>query len=267
MNYLIEDLTPNPSGLYNTGSICYFNSLLQVLASCTSIQNITFYDKNETEFIFHKFINQVKQNKVDPFISNELIQALHKDLPTFGNGQESASEAFVLLINVIDNRELTELFIYRCRCTHKCLTCNYISNEVKDYSIQFDLFHVEELTMESILLYESIIDDYKCESCKNIGKIKRICRLTMLPEIVVVVFNIYYNKKIHSFPEYLNFPKSKLQYKLVGQIQHYGSLQGGHYTALALRKNKVYLFNDNNYEITNFKPTPETYIIFYHLIL
>ena len=261
----LSNIDIDPFGLNNTGSICYFNSLLQVLAGCTSLYNIIYEDKNNTEKVFHKFIDQLKNNKVNPFISSELIQALNKDVPTFGNGQESASEAFVLLINTINNKKLTETFMYRFRNNMQCLTCGHTTSEKKDHSIVFNIFHTDSLCVKNMLYMYEKLNDYKCDVCNN-TEVIRISKLTMLPEIIFASFNIYYNKKEHSFDKILHFEKSKLQYMAIGQIEHFGSLSGGHYTSRSIRQDKTYLFNDSSYYESKLGPTPNTYIVVYHCI-
>lgn len=256
----------DPYGLYNTGSICYFNSLLQILASCTSIYDITFNNSNAVENVFMKYVNMIKNNNVDPNISSELIMTLHATLPNFGNGQESASEAFVLLLDQINNRQLKELFMHRFRCTNICNTCKNITEEKKDHSVVLNLFHVTDLKATDILLQENKLSDYKCEKCKELGSV-RTYRLTMLPEIIFCTFNVYNIKSKHLFPDILIFPGTTgpLKYKLIGQIEHAGSLNGGHYWSRSLRKNNVYLFNDYSYQLSKFEPTDNTYIILYHV--
>lgn len=262
---------PNKFELYNTGSICYFNSLIQVLATCTSIQSIHFEDKNEIEIIFHKFIDSVKNNNIDPLISSKMLFFLHKEIPTFGRGQESVSELFVLLINKINNKKLTELFVHRFRSRIICNNCKYISEEKKEYSTIFTMFHINnnEINENSIKNYNVVINDYKCEKCNSYG-VTKLCKLTMLPEIIFCIFNIYYKKNINYFPSNLKFSSKEntiIEYNVIGQIEHEGSLSGGHYWSRVLRKDGIFLCNDSI--ITNnsiIKPSNNTYLIVYHLI-
>jgi ubiquitin C-terminal hydrolase len=59
----------------------------------------------------------------------------------------------------------------------------------------------------------------------------------------------------------------KLNYKLIGKINHYGSVNGGHYTAdcYDLNKNKWYNFNDETITMQNYD-TGNEYIIMYYLM-
>lgn len=266
MNKLNISLLPDPFGLQNTGSLCYFNSLLQVLASCTSIQSIVFLDKTPIELIFNNYIKQIKNNNVDSMVSYKIIQELHNNFITFGNGQESASEAFILLLESINNNALNKLFLNRYRCSIYCTSCKYNTEEIMDHSFTINLFHIKELNVENILNYYVNLEDYSCTKCSQKKTVRRY-RLTMLSEILFIIFNIYFDKTEHSFPDILNFKQSNLTYKLIGQIEHYGTLSGGHYLAKALRKNNnVYLFNDNYFQDSTFKKSINTYIVIYHLI-
>lgn len=262
LNY--ENL-PEAYGLTNTGVICYFNSLLQVLGSCTSIQCIHFKDKNLLETAFHKYVNMLKNNNIDPNISSEIIKILSNEKLNFGNGQESASEALVFLMDCINNVCLTSLFISRIKCKITCNNCQKTSDETKDYSIIINLFHDQKVTEQNILSYFNKVDDYTCNYCNIKGGI-RYYNLAMLSEILVICFNVYFSKKKHEFPETLTFPgkENPINYKLVGQIEHTGSLHGGHYWARVLRKDDVYLCNDSTFNKSKFIPTDNTYIIIYH---
>lgn len=259
---------PDPFGLLNTGSICYFNSLLQLLAGCTSLQSIKFTNSNIVETMFGKYVSMINSNKIDSNISDELLRSLHSIFPNFGNGQESASEAFVLLIDFINNKQLMNLFMYRVRYKIYCKICNHITEEKKDVGVIFNIFHTDELTENSILYNIQELSDYICEKCNN-KKVIKHSRLTMLPEVLICAFNIYHSKKIHNFPQILKFPGKEnkiLTYQLIGQLEHYGSLNSGHYTSRGLRKNnKIYLFNDNSFSIDKFIPTENTYLILYHI--
>lgn len=256
---------PKPTGLYNTGSICYFNSLLQVLASCTALHHWKSRPDSKLGKSFEHFINN--NINLDPMESTNLLAALKEAVPHFGNGQESASEALTLIINSINDNALNNMFIHRFKYTIKCLSCFHTTEQIKDHSILFELFHVSEMNSFNMSNQITILSDYKCEQCSNIGAVK-ISRLTMLPEIIVCLFNVYHNKTVHPFPDTLEFPgiNKPLKYIVIGQVEHSGSLNGGHYWARALRRDGTYLFNDNTYSKSIIEPTANTYIVVYHFI-
>lgn len=255
---------PKPSGLYNTGSICYFNSLLQVLASCTSLHHWKSRSKSKLEDEFEHFIKN--SYKLDPMASTNLLDTLKEKKKHFGNGQESASEALTFLLNVINNDSLNNMFIHRFKYTIKCISCSYTTEQHKDHSILFELFHLSEINISNLLNNKKILEDYKCDKCGNIGAL-RTDKLTMLSEIIVCLFNVYHNKSVNKFPDTLEFPGTEtcLRYKVIGQIEHSGSLHGGHYWSRALRDDGIYLFNDNSYIKSIIEPTMNTYMVVYHL--
>lgn len=258
------DLLPDPYGFNNTGSICYFNSLLQVLLSCTSLHRIDWKDSNYLETKFHNIINN--SNNLHPNMSSELLVELQDS--NFGHGQESASEALTLLINKINNKALNNLFMHRFRYTNKCNECGYTTEELKDYSFFFEMFHTDEVTVHKMAVQKTNLQDFECIKCKK-NNMTRTSVLTMLPEIICCLFNVYFVKKIHKFPQILDFPSvngKKLRYILVGQIEHSGSLHGGHYWSRAVRKNGIYLFNDSSYSTSELEPTPNTYMIVYNFL-
>ncbi len=256
---------PNPAGLYNTGSICYFNSLLQVLISCTSLHTWKSRSQNKLEDAFEEFITN--SISLDPMSSTKLLNILKLYCPNFGNGQESASEALVLLLNTINNTELNNMFIHRFKYIIQCTNCSYKTEIVKDHSMIFELFHINEVNEHNMSNYKTLLSDYKCDKCNKLGAVKK-SKLTMLPEIIICLFNVYYTKKIYPFPNTLEFDgiEKKLKYKIIGQVEHSGSLNGGHYWSRALRKDGIYLFNDNTFSRSIIEPTSNTYFIIYHLI-
>jgi ubiquitin C-terminal hydrolase len=211
----------------------------------------------------------VKNNNIDPNISSDIINSIQKLRINFGFGQESVSEAFIIIINNINEKKLSTLFTHRYKCVIVCKRCNYTSITI-DNSMILNLFYMKEVNEKNILNHYSELIDYKCEKCGNTNCCNRIYSLSMLPEIIIGIFNIYYKKEKHNFPNLLTFPgkfEKEMKYKLIGQIEHSGSLNGGHYWARALRKdNKVYLLNDSGVSLSKFEPTENTYMIIYHKI-
>lgn len=202
---------------------------------------------------------------LDPMASNDLLNSLRELVPNFGFSQESASEALTLLLNKINDKNLSNMFIHRFRYNIKCRTCGYVTNSSCDHSILFDMFHAPEINVDNMKSYSYELSDYTCDNCKKKGTSIKIANLTMLPEIIICLFNVYHTKKIHNFPNFLIF--GSLKYVIVGQIEHFGTLNGGHYCSKALRRDGYYMFNDMFFnKVDSIEPTPNTYIVAYHLI-
>ena len=281
-------LVPNVFGLQNTGVICFFNSFLQSLISAPAFIKVILNTPQQTPTgqAIYKFINMINNNVEANQLSSqssEILKVLMMDLARlkpkiiFGNTQESASEALIHLIDMIEPKggTCTNLFLNRTLCTTKCAICN---NEIKrrDTAVNFNMFYdlpmcddLSKQFSDKILCNISKLEDYKCEKCNQVGISTRKYQLTLIPDIIYCMFNIYNKKKIHYFPQTFKLPAINNDfhnYKVIAQIEHSGSLSGGHYWMRGLRKNKqVYNINDNTTSPSTLEPTANTYIVVYHL--
>jgi len=112
-------LVPPPYGLMNTGVICYFNALLQGLASCPSLveralENRELMARTKTGAAFYKYMEDVRRAAADPTfrvddrhamtLLGELVQELRTRRPgvQFGGGMESAMEGMVFLFEMME---------------------------------------------------------------------------------------------------------------------------------------------------------------------
>jgi len=228
-------------------------------------------------------------------LSSVVLQALVADLrerrPTFknkfGSRQESASEGLVMLLDMIEDPDaeddyhpITELFYHRSSGVVYCSNCEKTVSEQTDLEVQFNLFHYDlaKKTPETpsefaeiVRTYISRHEDYRCEQCKKISFGYRQYRLKMVPEIIVCLFNLYDHtmRKSRYFPGRVPIPSSgggQLVYRQIGQVEHSGSLHGGHYVARALRGDgNVYQFNDTSVTSSQFIPNSNVYIVMYHI--
>ena len=322
-------LSPNPFGLINNGVICYFNSFLQTLSGCTAftamvLKNEEYMSKTGTGLAMYNFV-KLYMGYGDPMSSdlasqtriilNALITALNERRPghnTFGRGQESAHEVFILLLDMMEPIEheveaestefssiissikspITKLFLHKCEWNTCCLQCHKNLSKKIDYGVIFDMHHMESqdtinyiMTSLNIKRNElnsppafskfikthiSPVEGFMCPDCNSDANIYRIYNLRRIPEIVFCSFNIYYqqNRRVRYIPPYLEFDSStddKMRFNIIGQIEHSGSLGGGHYWARGLRKDKVYELNDLSVAPSSFQSTPYTYMVIYHI--
>jgi ubiquitin C-terminal hydrolase len=168
--------------------------------------------------------------------------------------------------------------------------------------VNFNLFHIDrsppktpEEFSRAVRFHSSITEDYTCEKCPcwNCGgKVAekrdkgaatwqcvsceavqkkctavRLYKLALIPEIVFCMFNAYRNKVARYFPEEFRISSADggfMIYKLVGQIEHAGSLGGGHYWARGLRSGGVFMLNDTGVSSCRFENTANTYIVAYN---
>lgn len=287
-------LAPPPFGLANTGVICYFNALLQALAGCTSLVRLASAGEARGAggpaarelAAFLRAAGQAAGGQgpaPDPGASARVLWALVGELGgrhgRFGGGQESASEALVLLLERLPPA-WGALFTSRWRLATPCPGCAAVARG-EDYAVVASLFHFDALApppedaaafAAALARAASPTGAYRCEACGGVGDTERSSRLALAPEVLVCAFNAYgvgAPRRARFFPPAFALPgvKAALRYRLVAQVEHSGGLGGGHYWARAARGGDapgVYLLNDSSAAPGAFAPSPETYLLFYH---
>lgn len=238
--------------------------------------------------------------------------ALRRPHVKFGGGQESASETLVHLLDMMEppraadaaaeESPITRLFLHRFRCDIACRKCKKEVSTTTDYAVNFNLFHIDQMQSppsfaadfsRAIQIQVSTTEGYNCPTCPCaicggvvVNATCQICRsmavsstatrvysLTMIPEIVFCMFNLYVgyggSRQARYFPDHLEFLAASkdgyLIFQMVGQIEHVGALSGGHYWARGLRSDgAVYTLNDTSVSHSKFEPTANTYIVAYH---
>jgi len=109
---------------------------------------------------------------------------------------------------------------------------------------------------------------WKCSKCETINKAKKKLELNTVPNIVVITLKRFINNQKINTPveiyEYIILEDIKM--KLVGTVNHYGGLGGGHYVSHGLRNGTWYLFNDSQYkEVEIDLKDPSIYIAIYQI--
>ena len=275
-------LKPNPfdkskiteaCGLTNTGSICYMNSLIQSLATCTSVTQ--FFMSNEAIFRSannrvaiayidllyamraatdqHAGYNAVASRCINPSnVCSEIIAATLRENPSknFGRGQEDAGEGLHLFLDAVGSPDLNSYFLYKYVTRIWCMVCAANISDARDdtgFVIEVPLAF-SSLAMApppsvnplNAFLYQSQsdMDGFVCNRCKH-TKCCRTYQLARIPEIITVMFNKFAEKVTALYPALLTFPSTvntaPLTYEVVATIEHAGGTSGGHYWANALR--------------------------------
>ena len=270
---------PLAFGLHNSGVICYFNTLLQSLMSCSSVNQYflihehVFKQKNNTlallyiDLLKKNLNNQGKNQKVfqSSNILTQLIISYKKKNPNIGHigmGQEDIGEFLIFFLDALDNKYIEKLFIHKYQCDILCTKCKTINNIPNDLSYQFEIpldtsdsyeieyLHKEKNSTINISNYIrnniSNISGQTCSKCKNSNSMVKMSRLKFIPTILVINFNKYRQKKLFKFPKFIEYINNKLKkkyiYIIVSSAEQSGNLMGGHYICKATRK----VFNENN---------------------
>ncbi len=276
-----------PFGLQNTGVICYFNSMLQCFLSCTSVietfsKNTDLQQRNSLCAEVWKLIKATRNTDTDISrfsctIWTELIKRLKqtkKFSGTFGLGQEDSHEGFLIFLDALDSTEIEQLFEHRYRHIINCGKCGHKQKIPGDESV-FIEFSREEINnyggdIENMIISQTpeIDNDYKCSKCSQKGDKKKTSRLSMTPEVLIVLLKKYHGKWSVDAPMELNIPNSgsdPFKYKLVALSEHAGTTTSGHYWTNAVRDGgKIWNLNDMNIGPGSLKSTITTYMLWYH---
>lgn len=204
----------------------------------------------------------------------------------FMAGQQCAGEGFNYLLDSMDEfTDIQNLFLHRYCNSVQCFNCGKWISKVTSMNNIFAIPH--NLESEQIKKFKhnntpdmsqflakqtGYVEDYICPKCKDNAEKYTVNNLTMVPEILVVLSKKY--KCDEKLDVYTDFSKTlefngkngkKMIYDAVSQIEHVGNLNGGHYWAISRRYNGWYKLNDESVGDSEFKPTNNTYIVFYHL--
>lgn len=248
----------------------------------------------------------VSINQTAPTIWLEMIKFLCKknniNRNNFMNGQQCAREGFHCLMESMENFEsIQNIFTHRYKTMIYCIDCDKCVSNVDSICTLFEVQpDLKTEQIERFKKFDKLIEMnenkkellnnksemnkflsrqygyvdkfFKCPECKQLGEKYRIDHLVMVPEILVVLSKKYIaNNKLDiytDFPKTLEFNGKYgiLKYEAVSQIEHSGDLNGGHYWAISRRHDGWYSLNDNQFTKSEFNPTKNTYIVFYHLM-
>ena len=285
---------PGVRGLSNFGNTCYFNSLIQCLLSCSSLNEYVLKindndpDHNSLILTYKYFLISAMDPgaaaPTDKHLFNLwelLLKAAakrKKDRILFSRGQQDVQEGFLLFIEALNNKYIERLFNHRCRVQAMCPSCGKICINNSQDELVLNICYTGDATgpesqdiNEYLIKNMSEIDaDHKCGLCGVKSAKKKITSIVMSPEILCLSINKYYNKYMAHFPRFLEFTyidnSKKLVYELVAQSEQSGNMSGGHYWAIVRRKDGNFVCNDSQVYPKELGPTMETYMVFYHFV-
>ena len=267
--------TVSAKGLNNTHSVCYMNSLLQCMLSCTPLTNIfltynmlPLFQHNPVVEVYHNLVQWSQGNSDTPGdFGIAMIFAIRKfkgnpNLFPFGFQHDTAEVYATILecwnnINIIRNLFTTHKKTYfscrvcttgdHCDVSEVCKRSRF--SNTGEISVDSSSFHamMKDQDISSEAIVNSINMDrgvqFKhCELCTS--EIANVYTHSDLPTILVIQIT---STAETTASQSVRFPKTDVQsmkvYQLMGQVTHsnlhrrsdYGT--SGHYTAIVSRSN------------------------------
>jgi len=236
-------------GFQNTGAICYFNALLQCLLSSKNF--IRFVINDNKNPLFLDFFNAIVEDKWNILFTTKLLHEYN-----LVKSNQSSSEYFIFLIDLLKFEKIFE-------CTHsivnQCKRCGHTKKmEDRSYNILINK------NLNEFFEYTEDIENFNCENCKEKTTLTRTKKINGLPPVIVISLNKYFGKSLIEYPKI--FKHEDTAYILIGTVEHFGMLGGGHYLSRIFRDG-YHVANDQNVsKISEINPTIETYMLFYERI-
>jgi ubiquitin C-terminal hydrolase len=307
---LVERKIINPFGMYNSGTICYFNSAMQCLFSCVAFTEYVLRgaynnsmleaikvlllskgvgsDSKETNINFDFGLFNLFMSRIKNKLNDKLCY-----YPNFGYSQEDCCEFITILLDVINDEFVYNLFRHVYKCKLFCLTCRKSKDINDDVGYIFTIFasdiekrcikteNVEKRLDHKLAKY--IRNNYsncygiKCDKCGS-NNIIKTSQLVTVPTIIIISFDKYEKKYTYDYPLSLDFinnseDRNKHIFECISTIHHNGNKNFGHYYAKCKRGDNWFELNDIG--VTNISdalmPKNNTveenvYIVVYHYI-
>ena len=187
---------------------------------------------------------------------------------------------------------IVQLFCGQTRSTVKCFSCLAESVTYKEFTnLTLPLpdttngVNLRDCFQE--YLREERIYEFTCDRCKKTGKASKKTDIVKLPPLLVIHFSRFYQDGMYTRKKqnFVNFDLKNLnlgqysiegfenkffQFNLYAVSNHFGSLEGGHYTAYCSSNvlKRWHKFDDQ--DVSTMDPadvvTPAAYILFYSAI-
>ena len=207
-----------------------------------------------------------------------------------GLSDEDAAKAAWELEKKADKSFIRELFYGQWRSTLQCRTCSWASVKYESFfelTLQLPHGNLSRFSLneciENYLKPESVT--YTCPQCKKERDFAKKFDIVKLPQILTVQFVRFYNDGLSrkkqnfvdfglndvDFGRYVTACSGKQNrhhsYNLFAVCNHFGSMEGGHYTAYCYSSTSNQWFKYDDHEVSEMSArdvvTPAAYVLFY----
>ena len=285
-------MSTKPFGLPNKGNSCFVNSILQCLYALS--YSLSSDRSLETELPLDRalrwrkkfFGNAYSQEDAHEFLLYTLdkLHSRNKKKVVLKFASSSVPSAHLAWKQYAE-REYSFVIGYfhgQYAVSHTCCSCRHVSTSYEPFmgvELAVPQRHPTDLTVQHLLKDYSrpeTISGYTCArpKCKNRqGSVIQKRKMNRYPQCLVVTLKRFVytsngrcrkNNTLVGISKRVQFYNRT--YTLVGICNHYGSLEGGHYTADIRKNGKWYNCDDSaidKYHSSNDIPIQNAYILFY----
>lgn len=296
--YILNDTTPEPTGLRNHSALCWINSLTQALLSLAPLYESVRLAVRPTPVakyfgeMFRAAYSATPAESCEQLLDVIATSKTYKRAARFDfREQNCAQEAFTLVMDCIgtpaDNVSMLQRTLWEtCPACAKdsdarTITANYLDVYTGELFRAGFARVAPLMTPHGFSMYltmrPSALETFVCAHCKQVSDdVLTYSKLDTARSIVTVVLHKYDRKTLTMYPLQITFPAvhiGELVYDLCAIIRHYGSMSSGHYTAVVRRGNphagglNWWLCNDSSVEKLPGAPASaeEDYMLFYSL--
>jgi len=283
-------------GFDNLGNTCYMNSILQAILSVKYLnRQIILCIKKDPESIrsmnplFIEYLKilltliDVEKNiTLAPSMFKKVLGSKNRIFS--GYAQQDAHEAMICIFSeFLDEKRDKTIYNVLSDClygkfcqTLECTDCGHVGRIITSFqdievpippSANPTLEKCIELFSEKELLKGD--ERWTCEKCKKKVEAFKMIKIQSSPKVLTITLNRFKGTVKNS--TYVDIPLklsiADKTYNLVSTVNHYGSVNGGHYTASVQRNGLWYTADDKR--ITNINPsnvsTQSVYITVYEM--
>ena len=266
-------------GLYNQGATCYMNSSLQILYMTPKFRNLInsliLCEKilgNPTDFIsqgqkyniilsLQKLFSELNLLNIKSTKTKELTEAFGWDSNDGRDQHDSQEFIRILLFDILErilydtpfNNIINNIYKVNYISNMKCDKCGNLKTKIEsEYVLNLQIINIKNLreSLYSNFGLEEIIEDYKCEKCKQKVNLKKWSKIISLPNYInfglnrfTYDYNTFERVKLNNkfeFPLEINMKEfcdinekdmneDEFLYELYGVIVHSGTPYSGHY--------------------------------------
>jgi ubiquitin C-terminal hydrolase len=241
----------------------------------------------------HEFLVKLLDNLHDELNNNKNIKLPYVEIDNENGTDEEILSLFVK--NYIDRNvsPIVDIFMFQERTLFVCSRCgkkrqNYSFLSILDLPIPTEKSNIsiqdclDEFTKKDVLVDDNMLE---CKKCNKKTKTIKQSSMHSCPKILILCLNrfkkmnnyisnvakinnpIAFQKNINitNYNSNKNKNNSECNYKLVGVVNHMGSLYGGHYTADIYDKtNDIWVnYSDSSISIAEMPDFCHGYILFY----